>query len=248
MLKDIATNLIAWLIGLALGFSAQWLLKEARKRLLKRAIRSFFGAPEHTHIVHSAVHDPPPVDAWNYPATDMRAARRLVTLLESVGLKEGTHFSVGPDKDLVIDSSLWASNIVLICGPAKNEVFRDLLPVISMRYRMTVDPADGSNILTDTMTGTRLRSSRQSSAPPGPIGHDYALIASFPNPRNVERRIVVLAGIHGVGTVGATDYVADLKRLRQLERRRAAAVISSVAKVEYHSSDRDNPRQTPELI
>jgi hypothetical protein len=122
------------------------------------------------------------------------------------------------------------------------------MPVISMRFRMTVDPADGSNILTDTMTGTRLRSSRQSSAPPGPTGHDYALIASFPNPRNVERRIVVLAGIHGVGTVGATDYVADLKRLRQLERRRAAGAISSVAKVPYLSSDRDNPRQTAELI
>jgi hypothetical protein len=113
---------------------------------------------------------------------------------------------------------------------------------------MTVDPADGSNILTDTLTGTRLSSSRQLRGSVGPIGHDFAVIASLPNPRNPARRIVILAGIHGVGTVGATEFVEDLKRLRSLERLRRNGSISAVGKVEYRTSDRDNPSQTPELI
>jgi hypothetical protein len=251
-LSDIGVNLIATAIAAVLGWSGRGLYARMRERMLNRAVRSFFGAPTHICIVHSAVHDPPPVDAWNYPATDMRAARKLVTLFERVGLKEGTHFSVSPDKDLVIDAALWANNIVLICGPAKNAVFKDLVSVLSTRYKLTVKPGatsrDDSNILTDTMTATSLSSSRQLAGPPGPIGHDYASIASLPNPRNASRRIVILAGIHGVGTVGATDFVADLKRLRSLEQKRVNGTISVAAKVEYLDADPHNPRRTPDLL
>ncbi|GIF48952.1 hypothetical protein DFJ67_2656 [Asanoa ferruginea] len=228
--------------GAAATVGAVGLRRWFRKRARVAAVKEFFGLPGKVLIVHSAVFDPPE-QAWNYPATDTKAARALATILEASGMREGVDFSVLPDRRVDIDDELWRNNLVLLCGPARNAVLAHLTPSLSMsmRYTMTVDD-EQENVLTDHERETRMLSSREAGA--GTIGnYDYGLIASLPNPRQPQRRVVLLAGIHGTGTVGAAGFVTDAGNLRTLNGRRADGIVSEVVRVDY-ADDIETPTRT----
>lgn len=238
VLLNLVAAAIGWLASIA--FNA---LKRQRTR--SRRFRSFcdiFGSSGHLLVIHSAVLDKPSANVvgmpagyqvYNYPATDIRATRLLVRLFESVGLKEGNGFTILPDIRVKVDNTLWDSDIVLLCGPARNHVFRNLCPVIKMRYAMEVDSQE-SNILRDTLRGgQQLLASRELSQPTSEGDFDYGLLASLPNPYNQSRRVVILAGIHGTGTVGAAQFLSTDKGLQEISKRRQSHVVSELVKTSY---------------
>jgi hypothetical protein len=240
----LSLNLLAAVIGwlAAMGFAALRRLWQRRRRV--RAFRDFFGTSGHLLVIHSAVLDELNTDnyasaegnsVYNYPATDIRAARILARLFESVGLKEGSDFSILPDIKVKVDHGLWESNLVLLCGPARNKVLRDLSPAIRMRYVMEVNPR-GSNVLKDMHRGGQeMLASRE--LPDRLVGEnfDYGLVASLPNPNNHTKQLVVLSGIHGTGTVGAAQLIATDGELRKMASRRKDLVVSEVVQALYDS-------------
>jgi hypothetical protein len=238
VLLDLVAAAIGWMASVAFAaIKRQWI--HSRRR---NAFCDFFGSSGHLVVIHSAVLDEPSSNSagvsagypvYNYPATDIRATRLLVRLFESVGLKEGNGFTILPDIRVKIDDSLWDNDIVLLCGPARNHVFRELCPVIKMRYTMEVD-VHGANVLRDTLRGgQQLLASRELTQPTSEGDFDYGLLASLPNPYNQSRRLVVLAGIHGTGTVGAAQFLSSGKGLQEISQRRRNHVVSELLKTPY---------------
>lgn len=238
----LSLNLLAAVIGwlAATSFAALRRLWQRRRRA--RAFRDFFGTSGHLLVIHSAVLDELSTDnnasvaghsVYNYPATDIRAARFLVRLFESVGLKEGANFNILPDIRVKSDHALWDKDIVLLCGPARNRVLGELSPAIRMRYTMEADQY-GSNILRDMLRGgQQMLASRELAQPTDDGDFDYGLVASLPNPNNHSRQLVILAGIHGTGTVGAAQFLATDGELRKIAMRRKDHVVSEVVQALY---------------
>jgi hypothetical protein len=239
---SLSLNLLAAVIGwlAAVGFAALRRLWQRRRRV--RAFRDFFGTSGHLLVIHSAVLDELSADnyisgagnsVYNYPATDIRATRFLVRLFESVGLEEGADFNISPDIRVKTDHTLWDNDLVLLCGPARNRVLRDLTPAIRMRYAMEVGQS-GSNILRDMLRGgQQMLASRELPQPTDDGDFDYGLVASLPNPNNHSRQLVILAGIHGTGTVGAAQLITTGGELRKMATRRKDHVVSEVVQVLY---------------
>ena len=75
--------------------------------------------------------------------------------------------------------------------------------------------------------------SRELSQPTGGGDFDYGLIASLPSPFNPSRRLIILAGIHGTGTVGAAQFLATGKGLQDISKRRGNTVVSKLLKTSY---------------
>jgi hypothetical protein len=239
---QVLLNLVAAAIGWAASIAFAAIKRQWIRSRRRNAFCDFFGSSGHLLVIHSAVLDGPssnstdaPVDypVYNYPATDIKATRLLVRLFESVGLSEGCKFTILPDIRVKIDDSLWNNDIVLLCGPARNHVFRELCPVIRMRYTMEID-SHGSNVLRDTIRGGQpLLASRELPQPVSDGDFDYGLLASLPNPYNQSRRLVILAGIHGTGTVGAAQFLSTRKGLQEISKRRCSHVVSELLKTSY---------------
>lgn len=242
-LMDIADNLAAAVIGALAMYLAVWAKQRVRQRAVDRAVRRFFGFPGPTIVVHSAiVKKADGIKLYSYPATDIRAARTLSRFLESVGLREGTHFTIHPDRSeqgLPVDQ-LSKLNVVLLCGPARNEIFAKVAEVLTMRYWMTLDD-EGRNLLRDHRREEWVKSSRDKGGDENGKAYDFGLIASLPNPYNSSRRLVILAGIHGTGTVGAAEFVANLDNIRTLDNRRSGETISEIVRVDYAAGDIESP-------
>jgi hypothetical protein len=254
-LGDIGINLLA----AAIGGSVTWLYARAkasrRRRRLGKDARDFFGTEGKIMLIHSAVVDDLPAvaggapeKAYNYPATDIRAARNLARFFESYGLREGKErdFVIVPDFEVTIDDALWDHNLVLLCGPARNAVYRTLSPSLDMRYTMTLSPVDAErNVLTDHHRQEHLQSSRERGLPPSVGCFDYGLVVSTPSPRNTARRLVLLAGIHGTGTVAAAQFVSTASELKNLNGRRSSAdTVCEVVQAMYLAADNETPTTT----
>lgn len=75
--------------------------------------------------------------------------------------------------------------------------------------------------------------SRELKRPANDGDFDYGLLASLPSPNNYTRRLVILAGIHGTGTVGAAQFLAMDGELLKLATRRKDQVVSEVVQALY---------------
>jgi hypothetical protein len=242
----VSLNLVAAVIGwlAAVGFAA--LRQRWRRGRRVRAFHDFFGASGQLLVIHSAVLDKPSSGSdvdypiYNYPATDIRATRFLARLFESVGLKEGLNFNILPDIKVKRDHNLWDKDLVLLCGPARNHVARDLGPALRMRYTMELDQ-DGSNVLKDTLRGgQQMLTSRELAQPTSNENFDYGIVASLPNPNNHSRQLVILAGVHGTGTVGAAQFLTVDGELPKLVKGRKDRVVCELVKAIY-----DDDIETP---
>lgn len=166
-----------------------------------------------------------------------------MTLFESAGLREGQDLTVypyRPDRGL-LPVNLSETNIVLLCGPARNNAYEKITAGAQpMRYSRTVG-SDEKNVLKDGHRNQQLLASRESLDASSGSAYDYGLVASLPSPYNSSKRLVILAGIHGTGTVGAAEFVADPANVRILNGRWDGGTISEIIRVDYDDSDFETP-------
>jgi hypothetical protein len=247
-LRSIFEDTFTGLIGAAVGFVAKvgWDFIVRRRR--EQIILDFFGFSKgEILIIHSALFDRSR-EAYNYPSCDMISARRLANLLEEVGKKEGLDFTIAPEADYLtvqgtVNPEVWRSNLILLGGPKRNKVAQTILDKAArLRYTMSL-AEDGENRLYDNLTRQPLVSSRdrtpstdkESDMSDGEAvyGYDYGLIMSMPNLLHLERGVLLVAGIHGPGTVGAAAYLADKRHLTEMARKRKGGMAQQVICAKY---------------
>lgn len=246
-LKDLAeeigkltgAHLLAGALGAASGYCLRLVQDLRRARRVNTSIKQFFGLQgDQLLVVHTAVLDVSR-HAYNLPSCDTRAARAIARLMEGAGRLEGHEFMILPEGDFATHfGELEAAaehDLVLLCGPKRNRLVSELLRMAPyLRYQLSRSPETGENVLLDRERNSQLISSRDTTAASAAeTAYDFGLILSMPSPLNMDRNLVVLAGIHGTGTLGAAQYVSDPGRLRALCRRRQHGVIQEVVRAEY---------------
>lgn len=244
-IRSVSAELIAGLIGTLLGFLAKNGLDAIIKLRRDRVVLRFLGLSNgETVIVHSAIFDKDR-DGYNYPSCDQVAARYIANLLESIGMKEGSDFSIEPEPSFLtpegsVDTAVLSRNLILLGGPKRNRLADDILGASAkLRYDMRLHTS-GENELYDRRTRHFLQASRDAreyqpadDKPTTAVAHDYGLIVSMPNPLHLDRGVVIIAGLHGPGTVGAAQFVSHQDHLKELNRRRKGGVIQEVVYVEH---------------
>ena len=247
--RDVSKEVVTGLVGTFLGFLGKigfdFILKNQRDRLILRLL----GFPKgKVLIIHSALFDETR-DSYNYPSCDMISARRIANLLESVSKKEGIDFTIIPEANYLtpqgfVNPEVLKYNLILLGGPKRNKVTGEVLEnSAKMRYEMSQD-ATGQNHIYDSITKHSLISSRDKLETVDNsieikrfddegAGYDYGLIMSMPNPLHRDRGVLLVAGIHGPGTVGAATYLSSKKNLSELARTRKGGVIQEVIYVKY---------------
>jgi hypothetical protein len=246
MLNAIIENLLAGFIGTFLGFLAKLGFDKYRKDRRNKPVIDFFNLQNRKiAVIHSAIFDKER-GVYNYPASDTRAIRIITNSLESADLKEGKDFIVSPDvnflnPDGTVNPKVMDYDLILMCAPKRNKITEEILSRCpKLRYRMTFDTETNRNLLYDTSTNNYFVASRDlPNNSDKNNGYDFGLIMSTPNPSNLNRNVIILAGIHGAGTIGTALAVSDTNKLKELCSKKVGGIMQSVVRAEFQG-DYDN--------
>jgi hypothetical protein len=204
---DFLVEIVAGGLLSAAALSSGFLLARYRRFRRRGDLGALFGLGfSSLRIVHSAIFDPTR-NAYNWPASDVRAVRYLTGALEAAGYQGDADFSVVGEPEVVdlpdAEHELWQGSMILLCGPKRNKLTAkalDLCP--TQNYSMEVDEQSHEKILRDLRREVVLLSTQDSAFPEeAQDPHDYGYILSFPSPRAAHCRITVVAGIHGPGSL-----------------------------------------------
>lgn len=245
LVNGVIENVIAALVGAVFGYLAKMAWDKFKKARRSKTIIEFFNITQsHTLVIHSAILDETR-QAYAFPYCDTRVSRIIASLFESIGKKEGIDFTIVPDVDLLladgsIEPTIMDKNLVLICAPKRNRIAKHILSKSpKLRYQIETDETTGQNVFFDELRQTFLISSQDVKYPekqnqmPVLDGYDYGLIASMPNPFNLSKNVVIFAGIHGSGTLGAGMFIDDENSRSELCRRRKNGVIQELIIAKY---------------
>jgi hypothetical protein len=153
---------------------------------------------------------------------DFEAAAQLARYLNSVDI-ETSFGQVDPSGD--IDFS--PPGMVLICGPKSSKVART---VIDSDPLMAFTPTkDGRWQVVDRTTGEAFTSPMDQAQPEH---GDIAYVARLARP-NSDRDVLVIAGVHAVGSLGAVHYLTQPANVHQLHRAVGARRFSMVVGCEF---------------
>jgi hypothetical protein len=182
---------------------------------------------------------------------DFMAIWNVVRLLTEVGRWETRRIHICDHAYYLQNANKYAElNRIIICSPRSNKVAEHTLPRIAddnIKFVRVQPPPDerweiqfwGAHIPSPSYD-------QADSAPIGPI-EDVALVAKVKNPESPtsEAKILVLAGIRGIGTWGAADFLR--KRWREDVYRDCAgddfAFIVSVKYQNFNISSHDSKRR-----
>ncbi|MDH4483234.1 MAG: hypothetical protein QE279_11105 [Rhodoferax sp.] len=243
VIKSFVGEIFSAIVGVGVGLSIarinQW--KTLHKR--RKFAGQFFGCTGAINIVHSAVFDAER-GAYDLPACDTTGARYLSAMFERAGLIGDRHYFVNADVDLIrkdgtFPQDILESNLVLLCSPKRNKLTTKILASSNPRYQFcAADPNQPPRIIDmergrDSLVATRDKLPVDSSIDHTQQGYDFAIVSSFPNPFNHERVVVIIAGIHGTGTLGAARFVSTESSLSQLLARKHQKKIQEVLRVHY---------------
>ncbi len=231
---DVFNFLMENSVWAAIGFTAKWMYDKSRKMRVNKYIKEFFGLRGreivicHTASV-AAPHRP------DIPLADVQAAYRLASFLEGTKIVAHHNIQVIPYFELLRPDGLIRDefkncNLLIIGGPRHNKA-ADMIFQKShnLRYRMIFDPHAGTHYIQDTVTQNEIRSTSDSVGQ----GRDFGLILSLPNPLNSSQHVVLLAGIHGSGTLGAERIVSNPKELKELCHSRRNGIIERILLADY---------------
>ncbi len=233
-LDKVSAALVGVVVGYFVKVGSDKLRAITAAKVVKRIFRSGL---EKVFIIHSAIYDQNR-RAYSYPSCDLETSRRIATLFEKAGLKQGQDFEIHPDPVDIegsIKSYLRQSSLVLICGPKRNATLKAILEnAPNLRYSLYVNVHTGKNEIRDTYRDEVLTSSREKKPEDGDnTGYDYALIQGFPHPWNLDNRVTVIAGIHSTGTLGAGLWIESRSNLRSIASESKHGIFEDLIVVRY---------------
>jgi hypothetical protein len=250
-------TIVLGLITLVLGYCARLAQEWARGSLQRRSLGQFFGIPDTpVTIVHGAIYDEGR-KAFNFAAVDQEAAKLVADLFQQFHLREGKDYEIIYEPDPRSDAGeavaelssadtaryerLWKRNLVLIGGPRRNAVLDSLVPHLgTLPLQISLDRKSRKTILRHVKMEHQLTPSRDDSRKPDGDNYDYAIVASLPNPHNAQHRLVILAGVHGTGTIAAGRFVSKLDNIKLLNKQVRDGVIAEALKARF-----DPPKESP---
>lgn len=246
--------IISTTLGLpVLGYLIRWLQDWLGPKIKNRYTEEFFGKNKlKTYIIHS-VTDDQDRRARSYPAVDMQVVRIVSRILKSLGKVEDKNYFVMDSKEFLASHSgsenPWECNLICICGPILNRVTRMIYEEKKpkgLRYTMGITETVDKrlvNIIRDEAMKTALQSSWET---PESIsnkligkydndGYDMGVVQSFINPLNDRSRVVMIAGIHGAGTLGASLALRDRRVFKRLAGKKdQARNMEQAYRVTFH--------------
>ena len=156
----------------------------------------------------------------------------------SIEVREATWFDADDPTD-------HRKNVFLFCSPKSNPVTRVFMDELSrtglLEWRFVEDQASGQwriegkrghwNSPSYAQEAALLAMNRPLSE--GRVD-DYAIFARLPNPWNLKAKVFILAGIRGLGTRGAGDFLRDnLPMIKKLTRGKDFVWLLHVTKEHY---------------
>jgi hypothetical protein len=194
---------IAFILGFIASYFSQWPTPPRilwyRYRLRKMRERPCYTFPKGIVFIIPAITSTEGVSGY-VSQNAMVCVHTVSRMLKTAGLEEGRDFEIlfqFPTSDRVPDD-VRTQNLILICGPKRNRLVETIIhdfPSLlhSVRLDLTGEPAfvyQGQKLTSDS---TR----------------DFALMAVKQNPYNPKKRLVLLFGLHGIGTKGAGSFYAS---------------------------------------
>lgn len=254
MFWDYIVGLLSGVTLTGLAWIATRLIRAHGRRARRRFTGEFFGATNEKPIliVHAATYDEKR-RAWDWPAPDAKAATLITGILIDMGMNLGVHFQIMPHSDAmvakdVVDPNVKDANLVLVGGPKRNPLTKAVLSLLTtMRYSIRDDtkPA-GTYCVHDSFGDKNYYATDDDVRPTAntalPEGDDWGIVLSTRSPFRSDRTLVVLAGLHGAGTLGAAQVLREQSRLAQLwQSREPGDTLQKLVKVHY--VDREKGRE-----
>ena len=152
---------------------------------------------------------------------DHMAATTIARRLNDVGMDvQYGHATEGGEIDLS------PSGLVVICGPKSSSTMRQIInadPVL----QFTSDP-DNRWYLTERATGVQHQSPTDD---PNPIQSDIAYLARLP--RENAPPMLIIAGIHAIGSLGVAKWLTSSRVLHDLYRDIGTQLFSMIIQSDY---------------
>lgn len=181
------------------------------------------------------------------PACDSIVTCHVSELLERLGLREGTDFSICSANQLLTDagelneSLLQDCNLIVVGGPKGNPVTAELVSRMEKdksRYRYVFrSDGNGGYHIEDQWNGAPFTAmSPCNGQSTSKIGRDFGLITLTRSPFSgaQEHYVTVLAGVHGTGTLALGRVLYHyIARVMRTDGR--ADPFQAVIKAEYES-------------
>lgn len=243
-MQSISEQILAGLAGTIIGYIGKVSYDNLIKFRKNRAFIKFLDFPKsNIVIIHSALYDDSR-NSYNYPSCDMISARQIANLLEAANKKETIDFRIEPETNCMdakgtVVSEILKCNLILLGGPKRNKITNQILTntKIDFRYKMTLDPSSGENQIVDKMTGNHYNP-KEGETTDERI--DYGLIMTMRNPLNSERGVLMVAGIHGPGTIGSSKFISKRENLVTLSRKRKGGAVQEIIQTTHYTDKTDN--------
>jgi len=156
---------------------------------------------------------------------DVEAAMVLTRFLDAADVATSLqHVSTAGELDLS------PSALVAICGPKSSPVIQQLIAA-DPAFEFSAD-AEGRWRIIDRSSGQTYASPLDDSPE---ADRDVAYVARLPRPDSAAS-VLVVAGIHAVGSLGAVHYLTTMSSLRELHRAVGSHPFSMVIESQFHRS------------
>jgi hypothetical protein len=184
--------------------------------------REFFGGPAVTIAtpLRATVEGRPLV-----AQEDVEAAMILTRFLNAADIATELHH-ISPSGELDVSPPA----IVAICGPKSSPTVQALIAADPL-FDFRTDEA-GRWSISDRESGQAYASPIDDDAS---ADRDFAYVARLPRPDS-GAPLVVIAGIHAIGSLGASRYLADPTNLRRLHRAVGAHPFSMIVESQFSRS------------
>lgn len=231
LINDVTANIIADASLFLLGGATRHVAGIFWKMLKNRKVSDFFGLYSNRVVIcHTAIQaDPHRIDV---PLADIRVAEILATFIQKNSVLTNFEVIIIPHTRLLhenldeIRDEYMNYPLILVGGPKHNAATRLFL---SKAQNLKYDMGFSQN-------GSHCIKERSSNKEPlcSVAGKDYGLIVSMKDPQNTSRQVTVLAGIHGIGTIGLAKLISsDKQQFSRLCESRSNDVIERIVKIEY---------------
>ncbi|MEW8632246.1 MAG: hypothetical protein AB2591_19790 [Candidatus Thiodiazotropha sp.] len=214
VISVIGSFLIGYLASLLSGFHMPWLRKYVSGRYFRKLLKLGAGS-----IVVVYRHQNPAIERKLPPVAleDVMALRNVLSILSEMGIRKPKirHPEAMEDSD-------YKGNIISIGGSVRNSLTKEILnePVNGDCLDFISNDDDDGNIVfkrgENMIYTSPSYKMEDTDAPDAPLD-DLAIILRRPNPKNESCSVIVLAGVRGIGTWGASDHLR--KYASQLYRR-----------------------------